>query len=327
VRAGEVLAVVAEGVDRRVVDAGLDTGGFHGVLEGGAVGTFRQENGHEVAGRNSGMIGEGDGEPGGKMLAQQSDDLAPALVVGGQFPELLNSQRCPDLVDAIVVSQRDHIVGVGMPGVAIIGQGGHAVRAQQLDFCSNLVGIGRQHPAFSRCQVFIGEEGKAADIPPGAERFALQARPRAVGGILDDVQVVSPRDLEDGGHIAGIAGVVHDDDGFGARGDAGGDGCRGDGEVVGTSDVGEDHTGAGVEDGVGRRDEGERWDDNLVAWANAEGYAGQVQGFGGVGDAEAVRAAGELGEVVLELSGNCTHGEPLRVEDGEDGGVFVLVVG
>jgi hypothetical protein len=50
---------------------------------------------------------------------------------------------------------------------------------------------------------------------------------------------------------------VHDDDGFGAWGDGCLDGCGGDGEVVGTGDVGEGDAGAGVEDGVGGGDEGE----------------------------------------------------------------------
>ncbi len=72
-----------------------------------------------------------------------------------------------------------------------------------------------------------------------------------MGGVFDDVEVVFLGDFEDGGHVAGVAGVVHDDDGFGARGDAGCDGCGGDGEVVGAGDVGEDH--------AWRRCRGRRW--------------------------------------------------------------------
>ncbi len=136
----------------------------------------------------------------------------------------------------------------------------------------------------------------------------MQGGAGTVGGVFDDGEVVLAGDLEDGGHVAGVAGVVHDDDGFGARGDAGCDGGGGDGEVVGAGDVCEYDAGAGVEDGVGGGDEGEGGEDDFISGADAEGDAGEVEGFGGVGDGEAVGGGGELGEVLFELGGDFAHG-------------------
>ena len=53
---GEVLAVVAEGVDGGVVDAGLDTVGFHGILEGGAAVSLGEEDGANVGGSDAGVV-------------------------------------------------------------------------------------------------------------------------------------------------------------------------------------------------------------------------------------------------------------------------------
>ncbi len=303
-RAGEALCVVAEGVDRGIVDTGLDAVFFHIVLEGGAVVSCGEEDGGDVGGGDAGVTVEGDGEFGGEVGAIVGDDFTTALVVGGEFFELLYSQCGADFVDAVVVPQVNDVVGVGVPGVAIIRQGGHAVRAQQFEPGSDLIRMGGEHAALSGSQVFVGEEGEAADITPGAEGFALQCRTRTMRCIFDDVQVVLPGNLEDGRHVAGIAGVVHDDDGFGARGDVSADGLRGDGEVVGAGDVGEDHVGAGdvgedhagagVQDGVGGGDEAQRGDDDFISRPDAESNASQVQRFGGVGDGEAVWGGGHL---------------------------------
>jgi len=320
---GEVFPVVGKGVNGGVVDAGLDTSSFHVVLEGGTAVSLGKEDGGQMAGRNTRVPGEGQDDFCGEVCPVMGDDFTAALVPSGEFFELLDSQCSPDFVDAVVVAQLDDVVGVSVAGVPIISKGGHAVRAQEFEPGSEFLGMGGEHAAFSRSQVFVGEEGEAADIAPGAKGFALQAGSRTVSGVFDDVEVVLTGEIEDGRHIAGITAVVHDDDGFGARGDAGRNGGRGDGEVVGAGDIGEDNAGAGVEDGVGGGDEGEGGEDDFVPGANAKGNAGEMQGFGGVGDGEAVGAAGQLGEVVFEVGGDFAHGEPFGMEDREDGVVFI----
>ncbi len=64
--AREVLAVVGEGVDGGVVDAGLDAVGFHVVLEGGAVVSRGEEDGGDVGGGDTGVTSEGDGDLAGR---------------------------------------------------------------------------------------------------------------------------------------------------------------------------------------------------------------------------------------------------------------------
>ena len=54
----------------------------------------------------------------------------------------------------------------------------------------------------------------------------LVARPVGVGGVLDDEQLVLPRDGHDGVHVGRLAGEVDRDDGAGARRDGGLDRLR-----------------------------------------------------------------------------------------------------
>ena len=306
-RAGEVLTVVAEGVDGRVVDAGLDAVFLHIILEGGAAVPLGEEDGADVAGGDTWMSCEGDDQFCREVCAVMSDNFTAALVVGGEFLELLDAQGGTDFVDAVVVSQFDDVVGVGVPGMAVVGQGGHAMRAQQFKFGCNLIAVGGEHTALARRQVLIREEAKTANLAPGAERFAIQGRTRAMGGVFDHVQVVLPGNLEDGGHVAGVAGVVHDDDGFGARSDAGCDGRWRDGQVIRAGDVGEDDASTGVEDGIGGGDKAQGGDNDLVSRSDAEGDTGKVEGFGGVGDAQAVGGGGHLSKVLLEVICHFSH--------------------
>ena len=67
------------------------------------------------------------------------------------------------------------------------------------------------------------------------------------------------------------------------------DGRRGDVEG-GRVDVAEDRLGAGVDDRLGGRVEGEGGDDDLVARPDAERPQGDRQRVGAVGDADAVAA-------------------------------------
>ncbi len=144
----------------------------------------------------------------------------PASVVGSQFVELGQSESGAQLVDAVVVAQIDDIVGMGVAVVAVPGQAGHAMGAQQAHFFSQIVAVRDEHAALAGGEVLVGEEAEAADVTPGAEVATVQPGPGGVGGVFDDGQVVAPGNVEDLGHAAGIAAVVDDQDGFGARGNA-----------------------------------------------------------------------------------------------------------
>ena len=47
--------------------------------------------------------------------------------------------------------------------------------------------------------------------------------------------------------------------------------------------------------------------DHFIAGADAEGKASEVEGFGGVGDGEAVGRRGELGEGLFEVVRHVSH--------------------
>ena len=318
------LAEVGEGVDGGVVDAGLDAGLAQVDHEGLALDPGGEEDGEDVVGGLALFRGgerQADAQllQGGEGLPVGMDQVAAALVVVGELFQLLQAEGGADLIDAVVVAEVQHVIGEVVALVAVVGQAGHAVGALEADGLGQIVIIRHEHAAFAGGEILVGEETEDADLAPGAEGFTVQETAGGMGDILDDGQVVPLRDRHDFGQAAGEAGVVHDDDGFGAGGDGGLDGGGVDGQVVGAEDVGEADVRAAMQGGVGGGDKGEGGDDDFVTGADAEGEAGQVQAFGGVGDGEGVFGAGEGDEFGFEVLGDFTHGEPAGADDAEDG--------
>jgi hypothetical protein len=104
--------------------------------------------------------------------------------------ELDPAEGGADLVDAVVVAQGDDVVGVGVAVVAVPGQGGHAVRAQQAQAFGQVVVGGEQHAAFAGGEVLVGEEARSSRCAPGAQGAAVQPGAGGVGGVFDDGQAV-----------------------------------------------------------------------------------------------------------------------------------------
>ena len=80
-------------------------------------------------------------------------------------------------------------------------------------------------------------------------------------------------------------------------------------------DVAEHRGGAGRRDRLGRRVEGERRDDDLVARADAQRAQGDRDGLGAVGDPDRVPGAQIGGELLLEGVDLGAEDEPPAIED------------
>ena len=118
-----------------IVNAGLDALGFHVIHKIQLFCPAWQKHGQEVSRRNAGMICKGYYHLRCKFLQDFPVDfckLAAALVVRLQFSELNHSQGGTDFIDAIVVSQVNHIVTPCMAHVTVPGQGGHSMRTKQM---------------------------------------------------------------------------------------------------------------------------------------------------------------------------------------------------
>ncbi len=128
---------------------------------------------------------------------------------------------------------------------------------------------------------------------------ALVERAMSVGGVLDDIKRVSAGDLQQRIHVHDLPVEVNGQDCFGARGD----GCF-DLRYIHVEchavDIHKDRRCAGVGDGEDGRNIGVGNSDDLIARPHAAGQQRQVQRFGAVSDADAVRRLAVCCEFLLE---------------------------
>mmetsp|Transcript_12586 Transcript_12586/g.31832 ORF Transcript_12586/g.31832 Transcript_12586/m.31832 type:complete len:246 (+) Transcript_12586:381-1118(+) len=175
------------------------------------------------------------------------------LVEAGQLGE---PERALDVRDAVVVPQRHHLVVVHALAGALERVGGDAVRAEQLELGVVLLGVRDDHAALAGAEVLDGVEREGGEVREGADGAAVERRAVGVRRVGDEHEVVLVADRAERDVVAGLAAVVHREDGLGARRDLGLDGGRVDVER-GREDVCEDGGCAGEEHAVGGGREGE----------------------------------------------------------------------
>ena len=113
-----------------------------------------------------------------------------------------------------------------------------AVVAQRAAGGGTLIVIGDDHAPLARADVFPLRKAEASRIAQCPRLPARELAPDALRAILDDLQAVAPRGLQDRLHGADDPVEMNDDQRPGARGDQRLDGARVDGLVIG--DVAED---------------------------------------------------------------------------------------
>ena len=106
-------------------------------------------------------------------------------------------------------------------------------------------------------------EGKHRGIPEGADTLSVQLLAEGMGGIIDDLQMMTVRDLLDTLHITDVSIDMHRHDGTGALGDQGLELIDID-RVVPHIDIAEDRREAVSYDCMGRGGEGKRRRDDLA---------------------------------------------------------------
>ena len=160
--------------------------------------------------------------------------------------------------------------------------------------------VGRQHPAFTGRNRLARMEAEAGDVAGRADRPAVIGRPDRAGRVLDNRE------------CPGRQRVSARRDRQPARPDEPGrsPSCaasrasrrpRGSMFQVSRLDVGEDRRRAGVEHGVGGRDERVRRADDFVAGADAARHERQVERRRARRGRDGVARADALGEQLLEL--------------------------
>ena len=88
--------------------------------------------------------------------------------------------------------------------------------AQQLEPLIDCLIFARQHPTFTRADVFVGEETKTSNVTNGAQFDQrmnridrMIFRQWAMAGIFDNLEIMLTRDGHDRLHITGEASIVH----------------------------------------------------------------------------------------------------------------------
>ena len=143
-------------------------------------------------------------------------------------------------------------------------------------------------------------QAEAADVADRPDQASIALRPVGLRCVLDDGQVVSFGQLEDGTHAARVAEQVRDDDRPGTRGDPGSDRLGGD--VVGQRvDVGEHGDRGLVDDRRQRSDVGDRSRDDLVTGLRIDAGDRRVDGRGARRGGATESDAVERGEPGFEL--------------------------
>ncbi len=163
----------------------------------------------------------------------------------------------------------------------------------------DLAVAGHQTAVAVAAEVLGREEAEDAHVAEAAGATAVVGRAPRLAGVLDHGEAVRLGDLAYGVGVGGEAEEVDRHDRFGARRDRRLDRVGVDAERVGT-DVDEHGLGSGLSDRLGRRVEGERYGDDLVAGADAQRAERDREAVGAVGDADGTGGPHIRGGLFLE---------------------------
>jgi Fe-S-cluster containining protein len=326
------FAPVGVQVQRDVVDAAADAGGVECLdqrvaADGGVIGQAQHVEVPRVHFARCGARRQDQRQVGQQFVVQRRE-LRALLLEALRALQLVDAHRGGDVGQVVLEARRHdlvvparHLGGEAVEGVAV-----DAVQAHHLHPCRQGRVAGHGHAAFARGDGLVGVEAehRHVAVQRADQPAAVRGRQR-VGGVLDHLQAVAAGDGAHGVHVHGQAGVVHREDGLGARRDRGLDGGGVDVQRR-RVDVHQPHVRAQVAHDLGGGGEGVRGRDDLVAGADAEGFERQVQPGRGRVDRDGLdaRRAEEGGEVLLEAARLRAGGDPAGFQGVDDLGDFLV---
>src|SRR6202162_1953335 len=181
------------------------------------------------------------------------------------------------------------------------------------------------HSPLPRRQDLVAVEAETPGVPEGPDLAAGDLRSMRLGTILDDGEVVPSRDFQDGRHVAGMAVHVHRHDRPRARRDLLLDLPRVEAPRLAVH-VHEHGLRFREEDGVRRDDQGEVWNDDLVAGPDPESDKRQMERGRAARAGNRVRHPAPRGEGLLEARDVAPErGDPVGLEAVEHVPLLVAV--
>ena len=270
-----------------------------------------------VAGVGLGVGGRADMQAVERLVVPVPD-LLPALPVGLDALQLMNTHRGLDVHHVVFEPRLDHLVmhpariAEALPRVLA-----HAVQCQHLDPRGLLVVLRDHDAALTRDHVLGHVETETPELAEESRLAAVVLGFDGVGAVFDDHEVVLLRERRERVHVAGATRKMHRHDGARARGDhfghAGGVDVHGDG-----IDIGQHRRGAGMNDGIDRRAERERRGDDLIPFAHTGRHHGQVQRRRAREQRHRVGRALVLAERFLEARHFGAGADPAALDAGHD---------
>lgn len=182
-------------------------------------------------------------------------------------------------------------------------------------------GMGQNGAAFTGGDLLVGIEAEDGEIAKSADASLMKFGTDRFAGVFNDYEVVPGGEVAKAMHVRGNAEGVDYEDGAGSRGQRAFNcgGCEVESDRV---DVGEDGCGANVKDGVGYGDEGERGDDDFIAFSDAESEQGHVQACGAAADCDGVGDGVVCGQSGFERREFGTEAEMRSAQDCSYGSNF-----
>jgi hypothetical protein len=200
----------------------------------------------------------------------------------------------------------------------------HGVVAQERRALGERRVVRHDRAALAGGDDLVPVEGEGADAPDGSHAPPLVPRPVGLGGVLDDLQTMLGRHGEERVHVDRVAVEVDRDDCAGPRGQLPSRVHRVDAPRLwfGIDQHGDRPREA---DDVGRRDEGQVRDQDLVARPDPERGEAEVKRGGAVRRRHRMTGLAEGREVALEALHVLAEGrDPAGVDAVEDVAPHVL---
>jgi len=174
------------------------------------------------------------------------------------------------------------------------------VVAQHAQRLGHGIRLGRHHTAIAIApQVFAREETEGANVAHRASLATTHMRAKGLSAILDQLEPMLLRQVQQRLNVGGLAKQVHRQQGLGLGRDGLGHLVHVDVQGLWIN-VHKHRLGTDIGDRFGGCDEGERCRDHLVTRANARRQHGQMQRIGAVGAGDGVLDAQVLGRFGLE---------------------------
>src|SRR5581483_4635726 len=200
-----------------------------------------------------------------------------------------------------------------------------AVRVQAAQAVGQRCVVGHHHARIAeRAQVLGGIEGEGRRVPADADRLPVLPRADSLRSVHDQAEIIAVGDLREGVTVGHLAEEVYRQETFRARRDLRLDLRR---VQVERADINihVDGTRPDQRDGFGRRAEGERGGDDLIAGADAARHQRQHQRVRAGGDSQTILCAADGGDLLLKTLHVGPVNEAAAFDDAHDGRVYLLL--